>query len=764
MAGFLSIESREVIRVEVKKCDGLLQPEYKRFSLDPQITSFEILQKTLTRAFGVKSDFTISYLAQDVSGQDVYLSMLSDWDMDAAFQTASDPCLKLKLDLKPFEEGLDDWDIIAPGDVPQYRFAHFIDRNSFLSSLTGTISSHVEKTMSTMQRTLGLKTELEPQYRAAKNPMTDMEFHNYLDSSGHMVKPEEFRISIYQGGIEPALRRVVWRHLLNIFPDNLSGRERFDYMKRKEKEYYKLRDQWREEFSQGTASEEIKYVATMVKKDVLRTDRMHKFYSGADDSRNLISLFHLLVTYSLTHPEVSYCQGMSDIASPLLVIQKDEAQAYLCFCGVMNRLRSNFLIDGEAITTKFNHLGNILQIQDPVFFEYLKEHGAQDLFFCYRWFLLELKREFPFEDALYMLEVMWSTLPPDHPELELPLMDPEYCPSLLSSSPASPTFSIKQTVYAKLLSLRRHKSTISKHSSSSDDSFSHSSSLNNNNSNEQTCCANEYPKMDAPEVQELKEKLSDIDQSLEHSMSEDSSANSSADDFSSEKCNGESDIGSSMTEGHTSNTDMEDQPQFQISLEMDQEERMLEQTQRCSLHNKQISQKSVSTPSKLAGGSVETLSLQKDQKSSDSLSAANSQSMKNSLVPGSVQNTQKNTDTSQKSQDDLHISDCVEVSDDDSLDLIKAKMNTPDLPKPHEFGCGNPFLMFLCLTLLLQHREQIIHNKLDYDEISMLFDRMVRKHNVHKVLHQARLMYSDYLRTQQKLHEQEMMEEFGVSV
>ena len=51
------------------------------------------------------SDFTISYLATDSEGQSVYLTMLSDWDMDAAFQCAADPCLRLKVDLRPFEEG-----------------------------------------------------------------------------------------------------------------------------------------------------------------------------------------------------------------------------------------------------------------------------------------------------------------------------------------------------------------------------------------------------------------------------------------------------------------------------------------------------------------------------------------------------------------------------------------------------------------------------------------------------------------------------------
>lgn len=99
-------------------------------------------------------------------------------------------------------------------------------------------------------------------------------------------------------------------------------------------------------------------------------------------------------------------QGMSDLASPLLVIQKDEAQAYICFCGLMNCLRSNFSADGTAMMTQFRHLAELLQVHDTVFYEYLQGINAHDLFFCYRWLLLQLKREFPFEDALYMLEVI----------------------------------------------------------------------------------------------------------------------------------------------------------------------------------------------------------------------------------------------------------------------------------------------------------------------------------------------------------------------
>lgn len=70
------------------------------------------------------------------------------------------------------------------------------------------------------------------------------------------------------------------------------------------------------------------------------------------------------------------------------------------------------------------------------------------------------------------------------------------------------------------------------------------------------------------------------------------------------------------------------------------------------------------------------------------------------------------------------------------------------LPPPEEFGGGNPFLMFLCLTLLRQHRDFIMGNQMDYNEMAMHFDKMVRKHNVTRVLDEARAMFATYLKQQ----------------
>jgi len=62
------------------------------------------------------------------------------------------------------------------------------------------------------------------------------------------------------------------------------------------------------------------------------------------------------------------------------------------------------------------------------------------------------------------------------------------------------------------------------------------------------------------------------------------------------------------------------------------------------------------------------------------------------------------------------------------------------LPEPTEFANGNPFLMFICIACLLQHRNEIMNGRFDYQEIAMFFDKLVRKHDVSKTL-----AFSEYI-------------------
>lgn len=70
----------------------------------------------------------------------------------------------------------------------------------------------------------------------------------------------------------------------------------------------------------------------------------------------------------------------------------------------------------------------------------------------------------------------------------------------------------------------------------------------------------------------------------------------------------------------------------------------------------------------------------------------------------------------------------------------------PSLPPPNELGGGNPLLIFLCVTLLTQQRQFIIQKQMDHNELAMHFDKMIRGHNVRKVLVQARKSFEAYLR------------------
>lgn len=513
------------VRVKVKKCELNLPCEWRKFSVDPQITSLEVLYSLLAKAFDIKSDFSIKYKAFDPAGNEIYLSVLSDWDLDAAFlrihnlsiQTATEPCLMLQIDIKPFTE-VREWDIDATvtstvlanssggsGSTSVNALSPSFSANTGVrdaisplqqsigasqkyvqnmqTKLPGLIMNHMEKTFSIVQKAFNLSEETMASL-PPRPPLSDNEFRLFLDALGQIKRNDELRKVIFLGGIDPSLRRVVWKHILNVYPHGMNGHQRMDYMRRKSEQYIKLRDTWINAVKQGCIAGELSYVTSMVKKDVLRTDRLHPFYAGSDDNQNIASLFNILTTYALNHPSVSYCQGMSDIASPLLVTMNDESQAYICFCAIMSRVKGNFMLDGIAMTQKFTHLTEALSFYDPEFWEYLKSQQADDLLYCYRWLLLELKREFPFDDALRMLEVQWSALKYETSICkELNLFEKEFVPfsespaptssSSQSSSygaPISPSYLLvkpRENPYTKVCALRRQSSSASLNSLSS---------------------------------------------------------------------------------------------------------------------------------------------------------------------------------------------------------------------------------------------------------------------------------------------------------
>uniref|UniRef100_H3CDN8 TBC1 domain family, member 25 n=1 Tax=Tetraodon nigroviridis TaxID=99883 RepID=H3CDN8_TETNG len=625
-----SEEEREVVRVRVQKCDGSLPVEFRSFAVDPQITSLEVLQHILIRAFDLngRRSFGVSFLSRDRSGAEMYLSLASDWDLDVAFLSAAKPYLQLKMDVKSSEDSpvLEDWDIISTKDVIGSE-QQLVERTKTLASaalpFTQSILSQVGRTLSRVQQALSWSYEEE--MKPLMPPLSDAEFHSFLNGQGQLTRPEELRLRIYHGGVEPSLRKVVWRYLLNVYPDGLSGQERMDYMKRKTRQYEQLKREWRAHVS----VEDLEFIRGNVLKDVLRTDRSHPYYAGSEDSPHLVALTDLLTTFAITHPQISYCQGMSDLASPILAVMDNEAHAFICFCGIMKRLGGNFRPDGQLMSLKFQHLKLLLQHSDPEFYSYLVSRGADDLFFLYRWLLLELKREFAFDDAR-MLEITWSSLPPDPPETEVELLGP---PSEAQGGHDQEGRSRE----ARRRMLRPLREELDRSGAG---------------------------RRDGPDG------------------------------------------------GGTAGV-LERQASF---------------------------------------GTVATARLRPPP-----LCPPGPAGLESGLPPGLAgrlprrpselpQSGPQGVDLAQSGPLLAHRPRLEEIR---VAGLRAEPVPTPCwLPPPQEFGRGNPFMLFLCLSILLEHRDHIIKNCLDYNELAMHFDRLVRRHNLARVLQRAKALFADYLQSE----------------
>ena len=50
---------------------------------------------------------------------------------------------------------------------------------------------------------------------------------------GEVVAPREMRLAVYQRGVAGHVRKVVWKHLLGVYPSGMDGRERVRYIKRR---------------------------------------------------------------------------------------------------------------------------------------------------------------------------------------------------------------------------------------------------------------------------------------------------------------------------------------------------------------------------------------------------------------------------------------------------------------------------------------------------------------------------------------------------
>ncbi|XP_068945738.1 small G protein signaling modulator 2 isoform X3 [Petaurus breviceps papuanus] len=141
-----------------------------------------------------------------------------------------------------------------------------------------------------------------------------------------------------------------------------------------------------------------------IDKDVQRCDRNYWYFTPT----NLEKLRNIMCSYVWEHLDVGYVQGMCDLLAPLMVILDNDQLAYSCFSQLMKRMNQNFP-NGGAMDTHFANMRSLIQILDSELFELMHQNGDYTHFyFCYRWFLLDFKRELLYEDVFAVWEVIWA--------------------------------------------------------------------------------------------------------------------------------------------------------------------------------------------------------------------------------------------------------------------------------------------------------------------------------------------------------------------
>ncbi|XP_042472733.1 TBC1 domain family member 15-like isoform X1 [Zingiber officinale] len=247
-----------------------------------------------------------------------------------------------------------------------------------------------------------------------KDPLSLQEWESFFDFEGRIIDSKALKERIFYGGVEHNLRKEVWKFLLGYNECDSTYAEREYLASEKKSEYEMLKSQWQSiSAAQAKRFSKFRERKGLIDKDVVRTDRSVAYFEG-DDNPNVMVLRDILLTYSFYNFDLGYCQGMSDLLSPILYVMKDESESFWCFTALMERLGPNFNRDQSGMHSQLFALSKLVELLDSPLHNYFNKKDCLNYFFCFRWILIQFKREFEYEQILQLWEVLWTHYLSEH--------------------------------------------------------------------------------------------------------------------------------------------------------------------------------------------------------------------------------------------------------------------------------------------------------------------------------------------------------------
>lgn len=190
-----------------------------------------------------------------------------------------------------------------------------------------------------------------PLERKRESCITPQEWAAFFDVTGKVSVPvQSIKKRIFKGGCHGSIRKEVYAYILDLSNWNKTNAQNQDHRRVSRRTYTQLKKSCKLTLSKRSLDSQA-YLENLerIEKDVVRTDRHLEFYKRhaqeqsikleIDSSKTLSQLRNILMTYtSSPSMQLEFVQGMADLASPLLFLNRDESDAYWCFSFLMDRM------------------------------------------------------------------------------------------------------------------------------------------------------------------------------------------------------------------------------------------------------------------------------------------------------------------------------------------------------------------------------------------------------------------------------------------
>ncbi|PPR86839.1 hypothetical protein GOBAR_AA33862 [Gossypium barbadense] len=230
-------------------------------------------------------------------------------------------------------------------------------------------------------------------------PLGLEEWATFLDSEGRVVDSKALRKRIFYGGVEHKLRKEVWEILLGYQSYESTYAEKEYQRSNKKTEYEIIKNQWQGNGVWRRGGACVDFVVSFTN---LCLGLSVAFESISPEQEKRFTKFR--ERKDLIEKDV----GMSDLLSPILFVMEDESESFWCFVALMERLGPNFNRDQNGMHSQLFALSKLVELLDAPLHNYFKQKDCLNYFICFRWILLQFKRELEYDQTMRLWEVLWT--------------------------------------------------------------------------------------------------------------------------------------------------------------------------------------------------------------------------------------------------------------------------------------------------------------------------------------------------------------------